>query len=201
MEKIRAKRDGQRYIYIHNDLSNAAHYFLQKIERKLEENNRDGIAFDCMACLVMLAFTFEAKINFLGDQFINGWVEREAFDRKVVKVFDHFGVARNDAARPYSSIVLLKKFRDTLAHGKPIKEKFEEIVEGKAEELDRRIDLSGEWEKDCNEQVCFMAHADVESIWKELLQKSNLSVYDTMTHGEGGLTFIERIVETNPPGE
>jgi hypothetical protein len=35
----------------------------------------------------------------------------------------------------------------------------------------------------------------VEQIWKDLLKEPKLSVFDTMTRGEGGITVIERIVE------
>jgi hypothetical protein len=165
------------------------------IAKKLETETRDGIVFDCMACLIMLAFTCEAHVNFLGDCLIEGWKEREAFDKKLTKVLDHLKVMPDERTRPYSSVFLLKKFRDTLAHGKPSKKEFEEIVVGRAEELDRPIDLSGAWEKDCNENVAFQACEDVEAIWKELLGKSGLSIFDTMTHGEGGITLIEQIVE------
>jgi hypothetical protein len=38
------------------------------IETKVAANDWKGIAFDYMACLLMLAFTFEATINFLGSK-------------------------------------------------------------------------------------------------------------------------------------
>ena len=194
-DKIRALREGKRFVYIHNDLSTAAWYFKERFEEKLKKGERDGIAFDIMACLVMLAFTFEAKLNFLGDRLIEDWNERMAFDKKVSTVFDHLKIARDEKQRPYSSMELLKQFRDTLAHGKPIKEEFSEIVEGKPEELDRRIDLSGAWEKDCNEDVARAASEDLDIIWKDLIKAAGLNIYDTMHQGEGGLTFIERLVD------
>jgi hypothetical protein len=193
MEKVRVRRAGEKFIYIHNNLSAAALYFKGVVEKKVEAKTRDAISFDCMACLIVLAFTFEAYINFLGDRLIDGWKEREPFDDKVEKVFDHLKVTLNKSARPCSSIALLKRFRDTLAHGKPSKKKSEEIVMAKADELDRHIDLSGDWEKDCNENAGLQAYEDVEAMWRELLEKSGLSVFDTMTQGTGTTTVIEPI--------
>jgi hypothetical protein len=194
-EKISVRRDSKKYIYIHNDLSNAAWYFKNIIAQKLGTETRDGIVFDCMACLIMLAFTFEAHVNFLGDRLIDGWKEREAFDEKLKKVLDHLKVTPDERTRPYSSISLLKNFRNTLAHGKPFKEKFEETVIGRPKELDRPVDLSAAWEKDCNENVAFQACDDVEAVWKELLGKSGLPIVETITHGEGGITLIEPVDE------
>jgi hypothetical protein len=67
-------------------------------------------------------------------------------------------------------------------------------VEVPADELDRRIDLSGEWEAACKEQAVFEAHKDLEDVWRRLLEKSGLSIWETMTTGEGGISFIEKIV-------
>jgi hypothetical protein len=41
------------------------------------------------------------------------------------------------------------------------------------------------------------AYDDVETIWKELLEQSKLSIFDTMTSGEGGITFIEKVIEAS----
>ena len=74
---------------MHNDLSNAAFHFKEQIERKLNTDDRKGIAFEYMACLVMLAFTFEAKINFLGHKLIKPWKERQPFNDKISEVLKH----------------------------------------------------------------------------------------------------------------
>jgi hypothetical protein len=41
-------------------------YFKALIERKLADGNRDGIAYDYMACAALIAFAFEANLNFMG---------------------------------------------------------------------------------------------------------------------------------------
>jgi hypothetical protein len=194
MTKIRARRAGERYVYIHNDLSNAAFYFKEIIEKKRKEGGA-GIGLDCMACLVMLAFTFEANINFLGDHFIKGWKEMSPFKSKVKRVFDAFGVEQDQSKRPYSSVILAKTLRDTLAHGKPIKEKFDEIVEGTQEELEARARLIGEWEDQCNPETAFMVYEDMDSLWKELVKAAKLDLWDTITRGKSDLTVIEGLVD------
>jgi hypothetical protein len=103
MTKVRVRREGKRFVYVHNDLSNAAFYFKKIIEEK-QKSGGEGIGLDCMACLLMLAFTFEANINFLGDHFVQGWKERSPFDTKIKRVFETLGVERDPSQRPYSSI-------------------------------------------------------------------------------------------------
>ena len=104
MEKRLAKHKGYKYDYVHNDLAGAAYHFKVTIESKIAANNRKGIAFDYMACLLMLAFTFEAQINFLGYKLIQNWKERQPFDKKVEDVLNHLSVGPNWTLRPYSSI-------------------------------------------------------------------------------------------------
>ena len=92
MKKIRAKYVGKKHIYIHNDLFESAHYFKEKIEIKLKNNDLDGIIFEYMACLIMLAFTFEAEINFLGHKLITNWKERRPFENKITEVFKYLKI-------------------------------------------------------------------------------------------------------------
>jgi hypothetical protein len=76
MEKRLARHKGYKNVYVHNDLAGAAYHFKGVIESKLAANDRKGIAYDYMACLLMLAFTFEAQINFLGLKLISNWKEK-----------------------------------------------------------------------------------------------------------------------------
>ncbi len=195
MEKIRARHQGRKNIYVHNDLSNAANHFKEQIEEKIGNNDLEGISFEYMACLVTLAFTFEAKINFLGHKLISNWKERQPFKDKISEVIQHLNHSPDWDERPYSSISMLKKFRDSIAHGKPIEIEFDEEVIAPKEEIDRKIDLDGEWVEYCSHENVFNAYEDVKTIWKELLDLANLQIYETITHGSSGLTFIEKFVE------
>lgn len=109
MAKIRARRTGERYVYIHNNLSNTAHYFKTIIEKKQKEGG-EGIGLDCMACLVMPAFNFEANVNFLGDHFIKGWKEKSPFDTKVKNVFEVLASAEMKASVHLAQLFLQNPF-------------------------------------------------------------------------------------------
>ena len=139
MEKIRARHQGKKNIYVHNDLSNAAHHFKTQIEAKIKSGDRTGITFEYMACLIILAFTFEAKINFLGHKLVARWNERQSFNDKVTEVLNHLKINPDWTVRPYSSISTLKKFRDSIVHGKPIETTSDKETVLSAEEIDRRI--------------------------------------------------------------
>ena len=196
--KVLARLAAKQNLYVHNDLSNAAFYFKSVVDRKIETGERDGLAFDRMACAMTLAFTFEAKINFLGHKLLRNWREQQRFDEKVAQVLKHLDVVADWKVRPYSSIEGLRKFRNSIAHGKPVEIEHDETVEVPATELDRRIDLSGEWEAACTPEKLTQASSDLDEIWKDLLVRSGLSIWDTMTTGEGGITLIEKIVVADP---
>lgn len=144
----------------------------------------------------MLAFTFEAKINFMGWKLIEDWKELQRFDGKVKQVLEKLAIQPDWKSRPFLSLQRMKDFRDTVAHGKPQVIEKDEVVVMTPEELDRRVDLSGEWEKACTSEILAEADEDLDKVWKLMLDKSELSIFDTMTHGEGGISFIEKVVES-----
>jgi hypothetical protein len=195
MENVQARSQGKKYIYIHNDLSNAAFHFKTIIEDRLEKDDRVGITFDCMACLLMCAFSFEAYINFLGAKLLKNWDEWQRFDNKLQQVLKRLDIKSDQAKRPYSAIKRLNNFRNTIAHGKPDEEEYDKIVEIAGDGSDARPDLTGDWVAMCDTNTVFEIYEDIDTIWKEFIAKSGLSVYDTLTHGEGGLTLMEKAVK------
>lgn len=66
MDIVKARVQTDKTLYIHNDLSQGATYFSDNIQDKLKNGSRDAIAFDGMACALMVAFAFEANLNFMG---------------------------------------------------------------------------------------------------------------------------------------
>jgi hypothetical protein len=190
MEKRLARHKGYKNVYVHNDLAGAAYHFKETIESKLAANDRKGIAFDYMACMVMLAFTFEAQINFLGLKLIDEWKEKQPFNDKVDEILDCLEFVPDRNVRPYSAIGYLKKFRDSLAHGKPDETEFDEVIDVPDGAV-RPIDLNGEWLQYCNHDSVFNTYDDVDAIWKELLQKSGIEVFETLTQGAGELVGVK----------
>jgi hypothetical protein len=35
----------------------------------------------------------------------------------------------------------------------------------------------------------------LDALWKLMIEKSGINVFETMTHGEGSITFIEHVPE------
>jgi hypothetical protein len=93
---VKARVQTDKKLYIHNDLSQGATYFSDNIQDKLKNGSRDAIAFDGMACALMVAFAFEANLNFMGNYLlkvgkISSWDERSKYSKKLQKVFDALG--------------------------------------------------------------------------------------------------------------
>ena len=193
MAKIKVRLQAHRHIYIQNDLANAACYFKTRIEKRIANNDREGVGLEIMAGLTMLAFAIEAKFNFLGDRLIKDWKERAPAIEKVKTICAHLGVKPDFATRPYLSIKELKDFRDTLAHGKPLDLYLDEEVIATHEELDQRGLMRADWEAFVNKDFFACAYDDVENVWKDLLARSKLEIFDTMTHGDGTIQFIEHV--------
>jgi len=193
MAKIKVHLKAHRHIYIHNDIGNAAFYFKNRVDERIAKDDREGVGLEIIAGLTLLAFEVEARFNFLGFRLIEDWDEWQSAKTKVEAVCDRLGVAPDFTARPYLSIEKLRSFRNTLAHGKPDEKVFEQEVVVSAEELKEMGILHAEWEAYVDQGFFHDAYSDAESIWKELLAKSGLTVFDTLTHGGCDMSFIEHV--------
>ena len=191
MKEVKAKVKIDKRILIHNDLDQAAHYFKTRVEQRVAKDDRDGIGYDMMACLTLLAFAVEAKFNFLGHQLISDWKERQPALDKVKLVLRHLGLDDSLKDKPYKAIAELKEFRDALAHAKPEEIKFEDEIIATVEELAQQGSLSAEYEKFLQEKLVTEAYENVETIWKDLLERSGLSITDTITQGGIQYTILE----------
>ena len=202
-KKIRARVHKSRRVFVHNDLSHAAMYFADNIQEKLDRGSRDAIMFDGVACAVMVAFTFEANVNFMGFELnkagkLPTWKERESFMDRLKKVFGALGIRVELDKRPLKSMERMKVLRDTLARGKPAYAEYDQIELGYHEELDRGAELLAGWEPECTSGSVFEARADLEELWKLMVEKSGLDIWDTITTGDGGITFIEHVDPSTP---
>ena len=197
MEKIKVRRQTKKHIYVHNSLSNAAYHFKQTVDDRVEKDELTGITYDILAVLIFLAFTVEAKINFLGYKLFPRWAERERdpFWKKLKRVMSHLDVQADFKTRPYSTITTLKDIRDSLAHGKPVHLELDEEAVIDADEATEMVYLRADWEKHCTEDFTQQAYDDVQEIWKQLLSAAKISLFDTLSGGEGSVTFIERYTD------
>lgn len=193
MAKARFRIQEHKDIYIHNDLANAAFYFKERIAERLKNDDREGVGIEMMACLTMIAFAVEARMNFLGYKLIEKWKERAPYMVKVEKVTKRLGDAPNFGERPYKTIESLKNFRDTLAHGKPLEIRTAVEVEATEEELRGRGYLGAPWEAAVTGELVEMGFEDMEVVWRDLLARSKLGVMETITQGGATISFIEAL--------
>jgi hypothetical protein len=56
--------------------------------------------------------------------------------------------------------------------------------------------LSADWQAYIDHSFFQEAYGDVDQIWKDLLEKSGLNVFDTMTHGSREISFIEHVEDS-----
>jgi len=192
LAKIKVKVEKNKRIYIHNDLMNAAHH-LKKNVLRVDAAKEPGITLHIMGALAMLAFAFEAQINFIGFKCVSNWKERDAFQKKSNKIFSALKMKPDFKTRPYSSINKLKEFRDFVAHGKPIEltECYEEIVDQDEEEFELRTPIGHEGF--CTLSNLIEVTEDLQIVWKELLSNADIIHYDSITTSSGGQTFIEHV--------
>lgn len=191
MSKIKVKVDTSKNVYIHNDLMNVAYHLKEAILKKNEDND-EGINLDIMAALAILAFAYEAKINFIGHKKVEKWKERDSFKKKSSRIYSSLTLNPDLEVRPYSSIECLKKFRNYIAHGKPIEvsESYEKIIDQSDE---CRIDLNAGHEDFCTLDNFLEIYEDVNKVWKELLNAADIQLYETITSGSSGVTYIEHV--------
>ncbi len=191
MTKRQVRKTAKKNIFIHNDISNTANCLKKRIEEKDEAGDRQGIALDITACLVMLSFTFESRLKFVGEQRIAGWKERRGFDKKVETLLRALELEPDFRKRPYSSIKELKDFRDTIAHGKPDTIEVDETVDLESEADYDAFDLRGEWERFLTIDFMRQCSEDIDAIWESWLATAGIEVHQTISQGEYSSTLIE----------
>ncbi len=175
-------------IYIHNDLMNVAFHMKEQILFK-HSHGQEGIDLEILAALTMLAFAFEAKINFVGQKVVNKWKERESFKKKSSKIYSELELSPNLNERPFSSVEKLKKFRDFVAHGKPIDICI--VTEGEADGYRPRVDLKAGYEEICTIENFLEIYADVKEVWRIMLDAADIPLIDTITTGSTTHTLID----------
>lgn len=100
----------------------------------LAKQSQDGQLYTCVSALVLSAFMLEAYFNHLGRLQHENWddIERKYPKLKKFKMFARNAKLKVDMSkRPYSSLVRLFAFRDTLAHGKTVTEQIDLEIEVK----------------------------------------------------------------------
>lgn len=151
---LQIRKTATNHIHIHNDIANTARHLRKRIEEMEAADNRKGIALDITACLVMLAFSSESRLNFIGAKTVEEWDEWKPFAKKVKCVFKALNLQPDFNKRPYLAIKLLQDFRNIIAHGKPSTIKIDELIEVAPGDQYDDVDLKADWEKFLDIDLC-----------------------------------------------
>ena len=163
-------------VFPHNDLFNLAHYQREVINKKIADGVGDALSMDCMGCVISLAFTVEALVNFIGAYCIEGWKERQPYKGKIKQVCEVAGFEFVKENEPYRTIWKLKEIRDDIAHGKPLE--FDVSVESR-EELRELMECS--WDKCLSVEFVDQAYDAVKNFETTLFSKCEIPVCETLT--------------------
>ncbi len=174
--------------FIHNDLSNCALHFSETIREKVISGETEGVYLDMMAALVFSAFSIEAKINFVGWRVLeDGWPERANLWEKIALLSKVLGFEVDRGSRPWQTLRNLKKFRDTLAHGKPEVVEEVKVVDVEPEVWDA---LKAQWEYSVTPEFVGQCREDENQIWELLLEAADIELFTTLTHGGHSLRSL-----------
>lgn len=154
----------------------------------------DGQLYNLISCLVLSAFTLEAYFNHFGKLENPNW-EKEERNYPKLKKFKMFCskymVEYNLKERPYSTIIELFNFRDTMAHGKSTIDAINKNVT-----IDHlhpnRFTAGPQWMEYATIDNAKKAIEDVEMIIKELHAKRGLPGNPFSDLG-GGMYGVQRI--------
>jgi hypothetical protein len=189
---VKARVTGHRKLHIHNTLENFADFTKGVIEDKIKNNQRDGIGFDYMTLGIMLAFDFEAKVNFMGAKYVKPWNEFQKWKPKLKLVFKTLGMTVDWNKRPYKSLEKMKTFRDTIAHGKPVDEPVDYEVTDEEANIRKTFNLKQAWEDMVTHDEIMQAHEDKEIVWKEMVEKSGIEISELLDQAEFAIDIRER---------
>jgi len=168
------------HVYPHNDLLNLAHYHHQIINRKVNESIEDAVALDCMSCIVALAFSVEALINFIGSKCVSDWKERRPFPEKIKAVMKALSLCYDESIEPYQTVATLKNIRDQIAHGQPI-EKTAHV----SSTADLKEVMKTAWDSYLTPAFCNLAYMRVQDFERKVLERSGIPIEATITSAFG----------------
>lgn len=108
--------------------------------------SEDGQFYQCMACMVFVAFWLEGLLNYLGERKLTDWSnhERKSPTKKLALITMSLGVRTDADTRPFKTFKQVFKFRNELAHNRTV-----ELLDDEPQLLgegDRPVAPLAEWE-------------------------------------------------------
>lgn len=182
--KFRLRIEAERLI--HSDLSNTARHLSNTVRQQWKENSTSGVSLMTSAALVFVAFSIEAKVNFVGWKVLeDGWPERASFKEKLALIYQQLGLELEKGKDPIQTVSKLMAFRNTLAHGKPDILAVDKDVDDEPVVWDA---LKMPWEDDVTLEFLNRCCAAEEKIWGLLLEEAGIPVEETITKGHQSLS-------------
>jgi hypothetical protein len=129
----------------------------------------------------------------MGARFSKPWNEFQKWKPKAKLVFKALGMKPDWNKRLYRSLVKMKTFRDTIAHGKPVEDDLDYEATDTMEEIRKGFNLRQPWEDMCTHDEIMQAYEDTDVIWKEMLTHSKLEPLDHTDQAEFGAEILERL--------
>jgi len=167
-------------IYPHNDLFNLAHYQREVINSKKAKGVKDAIGLDCLGCLISLAFTVEALVNFVGHKKITGWQERQTYKQKIKQVCTEANLNFDAHNEPFKTLWQLKDLRDSIAHGQPI-----EATTTVNSRDGLRQSMECPWDQHLTTEYINHAYDTVTEFERQLFENCQIMITDTLTSAVG----------------
>lgn len=164
--------EGEREVRTFVDLFHGSDVLLQK-----STSEKNGSYYTTMGSLLLTAFTFEAFLNHLGDKQIKFWdeIEKISIMDKYKVLCKELDIAPDFSTRPYQTLKLLFRFRNSIAHGRSVVLKITKDVSSSDEPWDHepKTDL----EEYCTEDNAVRAREDIEKIIIELNETAGAGPY------------------------
>lgn len=174
----RGKREVRTYVHLY--------YSAKNLIGKAGEDAK-GLTYTVMGALILIAFTFEAYLNHLGERMLEFWPEIESIRvfQKYGVLCKHFNVRPDFSRRPYQTVAKLFKFRNELAHGRTQTLEIEKLV--KWEDENQKHKPKALWEDYCTLEEAKRALEDVSEVIKELHALSGFGD-EPFVHGLGSFS-------------
>ncbi|WP_186191255.1 hypothetical protein [Burkholderia gladioli] len=163
-----------------NDLLNLANYHREVIEEKTARKEELGIALDCLSCLIALAFYVEALFNYVGQEKIPSWKERDSSPKKIKLVLCTLGLPVELDSEPFSAIATLREIRNGLAHGKPTRRRAQA-----ANRLELNAATKGPWAEYTNPTAVDDLYRQVTNLRDLLFKAAGIRLGASLTSAVG----------------
>jgi hypothetical protein len=85
----------------------------------------------------------------------------------------------------------MKDLRDTLAHGKPAELKYKDVTVATPDQRVIIDNLKADWQKALTHEPIMTAYKDMDDLFRMMMEKSGLSVFDTIEQTNYTISLIE----------